>query len=188
MVILLLVSWTRDMLLEAKLRSSSCSWQMECVGTKWMTVLFFFHILRYLETSNETMIKVEHFTLGQTKFHPFVSVVLWCHNIPDRAGWLLANLAIQCFQPVQIDNSIQSPFATFGGWLLLFARPIVTLLMRVLFHQSLCIFAILFGSTAVIWDRLAFCNSEEFMPFWQKTSWANKSFNYGWTLTWLVKN
>ena len=145
MVILLLVSWTRDMLLEAKLRSSSCSWQMECVGTKWMTVLFFFHILRYLETSNETMIKVEHFTLGQTKFHPFVSVVLWCHNIPDRAGWLLANLAIQCFQPVQIDNSIQSPFATFGGWLLLFARPIVTLLMRVLFHQSLCIFAISFA-------------------------------------------
>ena len=80
-----------------------------------MTVLFFFHILRYLETSNETMIQVEHFALAQTKFHPFVSVVLWCHNIPDRAGWLLANLAIQCFQPVQIDNSIQSPFATFGG-------------------------------------------------------------------------
>ena len=97
MVIGLLVSWTRDK--EAKLRSSSCSWQIDCVGTQWMTVLFFIHILRYLDTSIETMIQV------------------------------------------QIDN-IQSPFVTFGGWLLLSPRPIVTQLMRVLLAPSGALIAI----------------------------------------------
>ena len=82
MVILLLVSWTRDMLLEAKLRSSSCSWQMECVGTKWMTVLFFFHILRYLDTSIETMIQVQ---IDNIQSH-FVTFGGWLLLSPPKAN------------------------------------------------------------------------------------------------------
>ena len=52
--------------------------------------------------NDSNIIEVEH---PSPYIHiPPLSVVLWCHNIPDRAGWSLANLAIQFFQPVQIDN------------------------------------------------------------------------------------
>ena len=61
------------------------------------------NIQPYLVFDNDSnIIEVEH---SSPYIHiPQFSVVLWCHNIPDWAGWSLANLAIQCFQPDQIDN------------------------------------------------------------------------------------
>ena len=61
------------------------------------------NIQPYLVFDNDSnIIEVEH---SSPYIHiPPLSVVLWCHNIPDWAGWSVANLAIQCFQPVQIDN------------------------------------------------------------------------------------
>ena len=60
------------------------------------------NIQPYLVFDNDSnIIEVEH---SSPYIHiPQLSVVLWCHNIPDRAGWSLANL-VQCFQPDQIDN------------------------------------------------------------------------------------